>query len=105
MMFDSIQLLIARCSLITETTQPHKPTCNSEISSPASFKMTWGAFFAALRRDASQKTAVATRRGGLQQQQRAANRTVSSQATQQAFPKKTPPVETWDFYMLDVSSQ
>lgn len=66
--------------------------------------MTWSAFFAAMRRGVSERTAAATRRGGMQQQQRVAkNRPIKSQAKTKAPPKKVPPMEVWDFIMLDVS--
>lgn len=66
--------------------------------------MTWGAFIAAMRRGVSERTAAATRRGGMQQQQRAINTNKGTAATQMPKqpPKKTPPMETWDFIMLDV---
>ena len=63
--------------------------------------MTWSAFLVAMRRGISEKTGAAARRGGVQQ--RAANRSVSSQAVKKGPLKKTPPIESWDFMMLDVS--
>ena len=61
--------------------------------------MTWGAFLAAMRRGVSEKTGAAARRGGVQQ----ANRAASTKAVLSVPPKKTPPIEAWDFMMLDVS--
>jgi len=65
--------------------------------------MTWTAFFGAMRKGISEKTGNAARRTGMQQQ-RTANRSVSSQTINKGPPKKQPPLESWDFMMLDVST-
>ena len=62
--------------------------------------MTWSAFLVALRRGVSEKTGAAARRGGVQQANRAASTKAMLGVPSEKHP---PPLESWDFMMLDVS--
>lgn len=70
--------------------------------------MTWTAFFQAFRRGISDKASALTRR--VQQparnnaSQTTTTRSASSQASAAPQPKEqTPPMEQWDYYLIDVS--
>ena len=66
--------------------------------------MTWSQFFQSMRNGVGNRAAAVTRRAKSQQP---ANRAASTQASQtavttEAVPKK-PPMEFWDYYIIDVS--
>jgi hypothetical protein len=70
--------------------------------------MTWYQFFAAFRKGIVDKSAVLTRRGGntTQMAQGPAQRAASTQANQAKAvtqQKNEKSMETWDYFILDVS--
>jgi len=67
--------------------------------------MTWGAFFVAMRRGVAEKASGASRRTA--QQQTRSNATKATATKQPAAvkeaAKKKPPMEEWDYLVIDVS--
>jgi len=82
---------------ITKQTTTEQKLYTSFLTSNQSIStMTWSAFFAAIRRGASEKTAAASRRGG----QRAAASTRAG-VPKNVPPKPLPPLAEWNFMTMD----
>jgi len=81
---------------ITKQTTTEKLYTSFLTSNQSISTMTWSAFFAAIRRGASEKTAAASRRGG----QRAAASTRAG-VPKNVPPKPLPPLAEWNFMTMD----